>query len=160
MSGTRILRRTAVRAGSILLAVILEAGLWIGTTRIGSVRLEYSVGGETAAVGIGSVIIATMAVGLLAAGLLAVLERLTRLSSAIWTVVAVIVTAVSLASPIMMAHNGPAMATLVSMHVVAAVVVITGFIGSAPKRGPRSRSGRETAPLADIGLRSNGPAAR
>ncbi|GAB3565931.1 hypothetical protein GCM10027344_26610 [Spelaeicoccus albus] len=131
-----------LRICTIFAAALIDAGIWFAAVRVGDVQLVYAAGPETTAIGIASVVAAVVVTGALAWGLLAALGKITRHAAAVWTTIAVAVTAVSLISPLTTAQNRPAMTILVCMHVAAAVVVITGFRISASRTEGRRESRR------------------
>lgn len=132
--------RPMLRAGTILVAVVIDLAIWIGAVPVGDVQLIYATAQSTAVVGPASVIAAVIVAGLIAWGLLALLDRVTRHAPAIWTTIAVVFLTVSLATPLMMAQSRQAMTTLVGMHVAAGVVIITGFLRSESRPASRAMS--------------------
>lgn len=142
-------RARTVRAATLLAAVLVDVGIWVGVAAIGGVPLAYSTGGQTATVGIVSVIAAAAVTGLLGWALSALLSKITRHATAIWTATAVVFVIVSLASPILLAQGRAAMTALVCMHVSTAVIVIAGFrlsssapegrVAARPAAGPQTR---------------------
>lgn len=141
--------RLTLRAGTILAAVMIDVAIWIGAVLIGDVDLAYATAQSTAVVGPASVIAAVIVAGLISWGLLALLDRVTRHAPAIWTTIAVVFLIVSLASPLMTAQSRQSMTTLVCMHVVAAFVIMTGFLRS--ESWPVSRAVEGSS----VGNRSN-----
>jgi hypothetical protein len=81
------------------------------------------------------VIVVTLLVGLVAWGLLSLLERMTPRAAAIWTAIAVIVFALSLFGPLGSGVNASSKVVLACMHVGAAAPIIPMMRRSATMRG-------------------------
>ena len=117
----RVPARSAVPviAGAVLTAVLV----WFAAVVLGGVDLRVAMGGDRVAIGVGSVVVAAAAAGLLGWGLLAVLARGGRRGVAIWRVVAVVVLLLSLGGPLSSA-TGAAAAVLVALHAAVAAVLV------------------------------------
>ncbi|ATO13000.1 hypothetical protein CO540_03455 [Micromonospora sp. WMMA2032] len=74
-----------------------------------------------------AVAVSTLLAGLAGWALLALLERLTARARPVWTVVAVLVLALSLLGPVGAGVGSAATVTLVSLHLVAAAVLVPGL---------------------------------
>lgn len=123
----------ARRLVTVLTAAGVNAVVWLVAVRVTGLELVVDAPGQgRQEIGIGVVVLATVAAGLAAWLLLAVLRRVWAHGAEAWTVVAVVVTALSLAAPLL--SEGPAAdrAVLGLMHVVAAATVVAGF-----RRAPR-----------------------
>jgi hypothetical protein len=83
-----------------------------------------TVGNDDQTVGFVPVIVVTLLVGLVAWGLLALLERMTSRATAIWTAIAVIVFLLSLLGPLGSGVNASSKVVLACMHVGAAAAII------------------------------------
>ena len=83
--------------------------------------------GVTQTIGLGAVIAAAAVPALLGWALLAALERFSRRPKTIWTIVAVLVTVLSLAGPLSSATTTGSAVSLALMHLVVGAVAIVGF---------------------------------
>ena len=123
--------RTAIRsrrAGVILLAVAVAMADWFVSTRLIGLDLIVHQGSGDQQIRPVLVAAAPVISGLLGWLLLAVLERaIPRRAALIWRVVAVIVLAASLLSPITMAESVATMITLISMHLLVGAILIIGL---------------------------------
>ena len=95
-------RRSTARADGavILLATGLAALARTLFTQVTEVDLAARAGSGTTHVGLLSVVVTALVVALAATGLLRVLERRTKSARRIWTVIAVVVWAMSFAGPL------------------------------------------------------------
>ncbi|MGF1646483.1 MAG: DUF6069 family protein [Kineosporiaceae bacterium] len=131
----------ARRLVTILTAAGINGVVWVVAVRAAGLDLTVAAPGQgRQEVGLGVVVLTTVAAGLvawvllavLAWVLLAVLRRVSPHGLEVWTVVAVVVTALSLAAPLLSEGSGTDRAALGLMHVAAAVTVVVGF-----RRGSR-----------------------
>lgn len=109
-------------------AAICALVLWTALVPLGGLDLAVAMNDDVTYVGAPAVAIAAFVAAL--GGLLAlrILERFTRRALAVWTVLAVVVLAVSLAGPLG-AQSLPAMLGLIGLHTtVAAVVLAIGHL--------------------------------
>ncbi|MEV0387055.1 DUF6069 family protein [Nonomuraea sp. NPDC050643] len=120
-SAKRILL-TVVGAPAAALAVWTLAVPVAGTTP--TVRM----GAGTQQIGPGSVLVASLLVGLTGWALLVVLERFASRSARIWTIVALAVLVLSLLGPIGSAVGIATMLVLVLMHLVVGTVLVLGLV--------------------------------
>jgi hypothetical protein len=118
---------------TILTAAGINAVVWLVAVRAAGLDLVVDAPGQgRQEVGGGVVVLATVVAGSVAWALLAVLRRASPHGTEVWTVVAVVVTALSLAAPLL--SDGPVAdrAVLGLLHVVAAVTVVGGFRRTLP----------------------------
>ncbi len=110
------------------LAVVAAAGatftVWAIAHPLAGADLVVDTGSGRTTVTPAAVVITTVVVGLAAWGLLALLERLTRRGTAIWSWIAGAVLLISLLGPIGSAIGAGATAALVAMHLAAGAVLI------------------------------------
>jgi hypothetical protein len=104
-------------------------GVWAVAEPIAGVRLDVRAGAAWRHVGPAAVIVTSLPAGLAGWALLAVLERFTTKARTAWTVVTLLVLAVSLTGPLG-GRTGGAAAALVCLHLAVAAVLITGFRAS------------------------------
>ncbi|MGW5671654.1 DUF6069 family protein [Micromonospora sp. NPDC003776] len=119
--------RSARRRGRALAVLATTAAtllVWVVAVPASGVDLTARIGGTEQTVTPVAVVLSTLLAGLAAWGLLALLERLTTRSRAVWTGAALIVLLVSLAGPMGGGVGTAAVATLVAMHLVTAVVLV------------------------------------
>jgi hypothetical protein len=122
-------RTTKLRRGGVVLAAVVLAlvAWWLSGPVAGSdfdVRTDPN--GPVQHVGPASVAIVTLLVGLLAWGLLAVLERGTRRGRGIWTAIAVPVLVISLLGPLGGVESSDKVGLLV-LHLVVGATLILGL---------------------------------
>jgi hypothetical protein len=116
-------------AGAVLGAVVV----WLIAVPLGGVDLVATpVGGQAVPVTIATVLAGSLGAGLAGLGLLTVLQRRSANGLRNWTIVAAVVLAGSLVSPLGGATAGVKVA-LVAMHLVVGAVLITGFRASAAR---------------------------
>ncbi|MEU0132166.1 MULTISPECIES: DUF6069 family protein [unclassified Streptomyces] len=127
-------RRTAVaRFVSLLLATVAAVAVWFVADSLLDIGLRAKTGGDKAQeIGVASVIGATVVVGLLGWGLLAVLDRATASARTVWTVIASVVLLLSLLGPVG-AEGTSAKAALAVMHLVVGLILIPGYARTARK---------------------------
>ena len=126
--------RGRTRGAAVLAAAAAAAAGWAITVPVAGVALEVDMGGQTQAVGLGSVVAVSLAAGGLGWALLTVLERLTRRAVSVWTGIAVAVAAVSLVGPVTSASSAAAAAVLAGLHLVVAEVLVPPMRRSARGR--------------------------
>jgi hypothetical protein len=127
-------RRLVVVAGAVLAAVVV----YLVTTLVAGQELSSPAMNDQqpADVTIGAVIVASALVSLLGWGLLALLEKFTAKARTIWTVVALVVLALSLGGPL----SGTDVSTgnrvgLVLLHLAVAAVLIPLLPGAWAREG-------------------------
>ena len=133
----RIRNRAGRRALLVVVGAVCGLIAWTMLGPIPGHDLVVRLGpdGATQRVGSVAVVITALVAGLAGWGLLAILERLTSHARTIWTVLALVVLAVSLFGPL----NGVDTTTktaLVGLHTVVGVVLIVGL----PRTRSRSRT--------------------
>jgi hypothetical protein len=123
-----------MRAMAIVEAVIVNCViLTIGRLINGEFPVA-TVSGDDQTIGFGPVILVTVLVGLVAWGLLALLERTTSRAKAIWTAIALAVLVLSLLGPLGSGINTSSKVVLAAMHVGAAATIIPIFRRSVASR--------------------------
>ena len=148
--------RSKASLATVLLAAAAAGGVWLVAVRGAGVRLEVAASGDGpghGTVGLGAVLVATLAAGLVGWGVLALLTRTSRPVSQVWAprvwvVLASAATLLSLSSPLTMAASPAAATTLCGMHVVVAAVLVPGLLRAAYTR---DRGGLEPAPASREG---------
>jgi hypothetical protein len=125
-------RAGALAVGAALVATTL---LWTAA-QLFDIEMRVDPGNDQPAqvVSLPLVAVVTLAVSLLAWGVRALLERLTRRATAVWTVLAVIVLLASILPPLGVEATGATKAILMLMHVAVAAVLIPAL------NSPRSAS--------------------
>jgi hypothetical protein len=121
--GTAAVLATAVAAEAVFVAVHHAAG----------VDLAVSTGSTVTHVGATLVAVVSLLVALAAWGLLALLQRFTARGRRIWTILATVVTAVSLLGPLGGESTGATLG-LAALHLVVAAVVIAGLRWAVPSK--------------------------
>ncbi|WP_103338497.1 DUF6069 family protein [Amycolatopsis sp. CA-126428] len=119
--------RRGLRAVTVLGAVVTAVVVWFVAAVLVGVDLQVIQGGVTQSIGVVTVIVATVVAALFGWAVLAVLERFTRRPKTIWTVIAVLVTVLSLGGPFSGATSMSAATALALMHIAAGTVTIVGF---------------------------------
>ncbi|MEJ3652221.1 DUF6069 family protein [Actinomycetes bacterium KLBMP 9759] len=116
---TRLRNRVFGVVGATVAAVVV----W-GVALLVGVDLQVSMAGTPMQIGVVAVILNALVPSLLGWAVLAVLERRTRRARTIWTVVALVVTLLSLAGPLTGAADPGSLITLVLLHLVVAAVLV------------------------------------
>ncbi|MEV0460118.1 DUF6069 family protein [Catellatospora methionotrophica] len=124
-----------VQRGSIVAASVITATLtWYFMHEIADVALAVRSGGTVRDIGVGAVAVTAALAALAGWGLLALLERRASRPRRTWTVIAVIVFAVSLLGAASGA-SAAAQGSILGLHSVVAAVVIAGLgRTAAPER--------------------------
>ena len=131
----RARRRAVVVAGAVAAAL----GVWLVAVPLLGVDLQVQPnGGRAQAVGVGEVVVASLAAALLGWALLALLERRTARALTLWTLAAVAVLLLSLGAPLTTARTASAAIVLVALHLTVAAVVIVGLRRTSPLSGTGS----------------------
>jgi hypothetical protein len=118
---TRV-RRLIVVAGASAAAL----AIWAVADPLAGVDLTVRLSGAEQHVGAGAVVAASLVAGLAAWASLALLERLAERARRIWTVIAVVVLALSLTGPLG-AVGAASTVALACMHLAVAAVLILGL---------------------------------
>ncbi|WP_328532191.1 DUF6069 family protein [Nocardioides sp. NBC_00368] len=112
--------------GTAAVAAVAATVVWLLWTAAGGVDLEVKSGSGAQQIGIGSVILSSLLIGLAGGALLRWWEGRSERGTRRWTMLAVAIALVSLITPTS-ALTVAAGLGLVSLHVVVAVVVIAGL---------------------------------
>lgn len=119
---TRGLRTQALAVGGAVLATAL---LWTAAQIMGvALRVDPGDGRPAQVIGLPFTAAVTLTVSLLAWGVRALLDRLTRRAAAAWTTLAVTVLLVSFLPVLYVQASGSAKAMLALMHVAVATVLM------------------------------------
>jgi hypothetical protein len=119
---------TRIRRLLVVIAAALAAFLvWAAAAPLAGIDLVVDQGGSRQTVGPAVVVLASLAAGFAAWGLLAVLEKYTARAGLIWTIIAAAVLVCSLPGPLA-AVTGAATLVLMGMHVVVGGVLIAGLV--------------------------------
>jgi hypothetical protein len=119
-------RPTARRAIAVGVAVLAALLVWTVAAPVAGADLLVRSGGGTSQVNGVDVVLASLVAGLLAWGLRALLDKLTRRPGPAWTVGAAIALVLSVVGPLS-ATNGAAMAVLALLHLLVAGILIAGL---------------------------------
>jgi hypothetical protein len=114
-------------------ATVSTLAVWTIASPLVGLRLRVDVG-PTPEVGPAQVAAATLLAGCTGWALLAALERLTRHAVSAWMAIALVVLLLSLASPLAGGATWAVRVTLVSMHLIAATVLVLGLAGTSGLR--------------------------
>jgi hypothetical protein len=115
------------RLGAVLVAALANGVVWLVADAAGVDFAVEPPGQGAIRVDLVAAIVVTLLTGIVAWGLLALLERVTRRGYAIWFVIAVLVFLVFLIPPISSDATTGTTAALLTMHTVEAVVLAVGF---------------------------------
>lgn len=113
-----------MRAMAIVDAVIANVVILIVGRLVTGEFPVATVGGDEQTIGFPQVILVTVLVGLVAWGLLALLERTTAHARMVWTMIAVVVVVLSLLGPIGSGANTSSTVVLACLHIGAAATII------------------------------------
>ncbi|MFI5930053.1 DUF6069 family protein [Micromonospora sp. NPDC051543] len=133
MTNNPLLRRAAVAAGAVVVAVAEFALL----RSVAGVDLAVRSGGSTRPVTMGAVIAATTVAALAGWALLAALHRFTNRAHVWWTSVAVVVLLLSLVVGPPSGVGGGAKATLALLHLSVGLILILGLARPRPEGATR-----------------------
>ncbi|MDX6681223.1 MAG: hypothetical protein QOG94_1262 [Solirubrobacteraceae bacterium] len=128
--------RDVTRPLAVAGALAATLAIWLIAHPLAGVDLAvHSVAGDAVAhVGPASVALAVLLAGLAACGLLSAIERFARRPRTTWSVIAYTTLALSLAGPIALGETNGAIATLTSMHLAAAGILIPALGRSSQRR--------------------------
>ncbi|MFG1947507.1 DUF6069 family protein [Nonomuraea sp. NPDC048826] len=118
---------SAKRISSVVGASVAALAVWALAAPVAGTTLTVRMGAGTQAIEPGSVLVASLVVGLAGWGLLAVLERFASRPARIWTIIALAVCALSLLGPLGSAVGAAATLVLVLMHLVVGAVIVLGL---------------------------------
>ncbi len=129
-------RRTRTRALCAAGSVLAAALAWIVEVPVLGIHLNIRFGphGHVETIAAGQVIGVTAAAALLGWLVLAVLERRTERARRIWTTIALVALAASLALPLTATTTTAAAAGLIVMHLTVGAAVIPAMARTAPAR--------------------------
>jgi hypothetical protein len=119
----RVTGRRALAVGTAVVAAVL---VWTVAGPIAGADLTVRSGGGTQRVNLVDVVLATLVAGLVAWGLRALLDKLTRRPGPVWTVSATIALVLSVVGPLSATHAS-AMAILALLHLLVAGILIAGL---------------------------------
>ncbi len=121
---------------TIVVAVVAAVIVWAIARLILGEDLTTTVAGADSAttIGIGAVIGASLIGGLIAWGVLTLLERLTARPGRIWPILGAIVLAVSLLGPLTQANGTGTTIALIVMHLVVGGILIAGLLRTISAR--------------------------
>jgi hypothetical protein len=123
-----------MRGLSVLGAVAAALAVWVVAAPIAGRQLKVRQGGVTDTVGLRAVIVTALIAGLVGWALLAVLERFGRRPRPTWTVIAVVVLALSLAGPLAEGVDAATKLVLACMHLAVGAVLIPTLPRMARRR--------------------------
>ncbi|MEV0916194.1 DUF6069 family protein [Streptomyces sp. NPDC049967] len=126
-AGRRIVCLLAATVAAVIVWLIAHSALDI------DLKTKAQGGGDPQEVGLAMVIGATILIGLVAWGVVALLDRKSPKARTRWTVIASIVFVVSLLGPFGSGEGGSTKAALLCMHLVVALVLIPGYARTARK---------------------------
>ena len=123
-----------VRILTVVAAVIAAVVVWVIARLVLGHDLTVTQPGSDASTTIGPavVVVASLVLGLIAWGVLALLVRFTGHARRIWTVIAVIALLLSLAGPLSQADGTGTTIALVLEHLVVGGVLILGLLRTVP----------------------------
>lgn len=117
----------------VLAATVATVVVWLLAHSAFGVDLKAKTGGtKSSAVTLPAVIVVTLLIGLLAWGLLALLERKSASAGKTWTIIAGIVFVISLLGPAGGVGTG-AKLSLLCIHLAAGLIIIPGLSRTARK---------------------------
>jgi Family of unknown function (DUF6069) len=144
--GEAMSRRTRYRLRTVILTPAAALAAW-ALARLAGVDLAVASG--DASVGAADVATAALAAAFAGWVVVRVLERHSRQPQRAWALTGSTALAISIAGPAWLA-DGASAAALILLHVVTAVVVMTGFARTLPGRGhARSIDRRPSRPSGD-----------
>lgn len=124
-----------LRATALIAAIVANVAILVVGRIVNGEFPIATVGDDDQSIGFAQVIVVTVLVGLVAWGLLALLERRTPRATAIWTAIAVIVFVLSLLGPLGSGVNTSSKVVLACLHVGAAATIIPLMRRSVAIRG-------------------------
>jgi hypothetical protein len=120
---TRVSARTPMAA--VLGAAAAAVAIWVVATAAGAdLTVSFGSGQPIQKVTVVNVVVAALVGSLAGWGLLALLRRFTTNARAIWTIIAIIFTALSLGGPMSTISSAGTKVALVAMHLAVATVLI------------------------------------
>jgi hypothetical protein len=126
---------TRARLVTVAGAVLAAAVVWlVAVPLLGTELAVTQPGRPVQPVGPGMVIGTALAAALAAWGLLAILERLTRRARVVWTSVALVALALSMAPPLISGTTAGGKVALALMHLAVAAVLVPGLGAAGARR--------------------------
>ncbi|MHA7293625.1 DUF6069 family protein [Arthrobacter sp. HLT1-21] len=129
--------------GWILLAAVAALIVWLIAGPIADVALTVAMGGmppmDITPI---SVVMASVLSGLVAWGLLLLLQRYLRNGKRIWMIVAVVVLVLSMAGPLTAEASTATKAVLMLMHVLVGATLVVGLPRAVANYGATRQTGR------------------
>jgi len=113
---------------TVLGAPALALVVWALAVPLAGTTLTVRMAGGTQTVDPVSVVVASLAAGLAGWALLAVLERWSARPGRIWTIIALVVCALSLTGPLGSAVGAAATLVLVLLHLAVGAVLVLGLV--------------------------------
>ncbi|MDG6109144.1 hypothetical protein Daura_21210 [Dactylosporangium aurantiacum] len=130
-------RRRRTRALAVLGAVVATALIWVvAEPLLGNDLVVVQPGQPAQDLGLAAVAVVTLGVALLGWAALAVLERLTRHGTLIWSVLAAVVLLLSFAPVAGVEATAGTKVTLAVMHLAVGAVLLPTFWLTAARRRP------------------------
>ncbi|MEO3887767.1 DUF6069 family protein [Nonomuraea sp. B5E05] len=100
---------------------------WVLAVPVAGIALTARMGGGIQQVGPAAVVVASLLAGLAGWALLAVLERFVPRAGRLWTIVALVVLALSLLGPLGSAAGTASALALVLLHLIVGAVLVPGL---------------------------------
>ena len=122
------------RAVAIGVAIIVNVIILMVAHAVNDGYPVATVNGDDRTIGIVLTVVVTAIVGLIAWGVLELLERWTTRAPSTWQTVAVVILLVSLLGPIGSAVDTPSMLTLIGLHIGTAATIIPLMGRTASRR--------------------------
>lgn len=126
--------RTRARALAVLGGAVAALVVWLIADPLLGNDLTVTQGSRVQSINAVVTVIAALAGSLLGWAALEVLERFVDRARTIWTAAAVVLTVLSLLSPLMADADTTTKVTLMIMHIVVAAVVIPRLAATSPRR--------------------------
>ncbi|TDD19183.1 DUF6069 family protein [Nonomuraea diastatica] len=118
---------SARRPLTVIGASAAALACWVLAVPVAGIALTVRTGGGTQQVGPAAVVVASLLAGLAGWALLAALERFASRAGRFWTIVALVVLALSLLGPLGSAADATARLVLVLLHLIVGAVLIPGL---------------------------------
>ena len=113
---------------TVLGATAAAVAIWIVATLAGAaLTVSFGAGQPVQKITVINVVVAALVGSLAGWGLLVLLRRFTTNARAIWTVIAIVFTVLSLAGPMSTISSAGTKVALVAMHLAVATVTIVGL---------------------------------
>jgi len=129
-------RRRLLRAATIAAAIVLPLLVWAIAVPLAGLELVAGSGSTAQVIGTASIVFAVVVAGLVAWGVLALLERFTKTSVRTFAVVGWTVLVLSLLGPVLMGAVGAVLVVLLAMHLVTGAALVIGLPLAGRRRRP------------------------